>query len=137
MKFSKLIMNSNSGSSNNLNVYSYNIVAGSTAWYLNFEAKLESISNCPSSLSGLRVEVDNAAVSEQKLITYTKNTEIAMAGRLDMLVDKYADAATHKVTIDVYDESNTYLELRVAEITLNIIEAKKTNPVFSIPLNLG
>ena len=83
------------------------------------------------------MKVDNAAVAEQKLITYTKNTEISMAGRLGMLVDKYADAATHKVTIDVYDESNTYLELRVAEITLNIIEAKKTNPVFSIPLNLG
>lgn len=41
------------------------------------------------------------------------------------------------MTIDIFDESNPYLEIRVAEINFNIIEATKTKPVFTSQLNMA
>ena len=39
-------------------IYQYSIVAGSSEWSLAFEAKLTPISNCPTSLKGIEVNVD-------------------------------------------------------------------------------
>jgi len=40
------------------------------------------------------------------------------------------------MTVDLFDESEPYLEIRAAVIKLNIVEKNKTNPIFVGPLNL-
>ena len=61
-----------------------------------------------------------------------------MAGKFEAAVpNKYGNSSSNKITIDIFDESNPYLEIRVAEINFNIIEAAKTNPVFTTQLNLA
>ena len=48
-------MDSNAGAVNNGKVYDYNIVAGSTKWFLNLEAIFDDIEYCPSYLDGIKV----------------------------------------------------------------------------------
>ena len=46
-----------------------------------------------------------------------------MAGKFEALIPKFSSAASHNITFDVFEESNPYLEIRVAVINLNIFEA--------------
>lgn len=133
-----MLMDSNVATQQTDTEFAYYIIAGSSAWYLNFETSFNT-EFCPSTLTGMTIKIDGVVPDpkEYSFINFTKNANIEMAGRFESdAIGTYSKAATYNMTIDLFDPLKPHLEIRAAVIVLNIVEKNKTNPVFVSPLNL-
>jgi len=130
-----MIMDSAVATQQDQGIFSYFVVAGSPSWYLNFRTRFET-PYCPTTLTGMRVQIDAADHTEHKFLNFTKSKTVDMAGRFDSAdIGKFSSATTYNMTVDLFDPNDPYLDVRAAIVKLHIIELNKTNPRFVGPLD--